>query len=230
MHDSVVFKIFGLEVTNVIVASWVIMLLLVVFSILATRKMKDVPGVLQNIAEWAVEALQNFFGGILGQWRMRRYFPALATFFIFIVISNYSGLLPGIGHFKGYATPTANLSGTAALSLCAFVMIHGLGFKERGVGNYLKSFLKPFAALLPLTLIEQIVRPVSLALRLYGNLYGEEQVGEQLAEVFPLILPLLIKVLSLIFCLVQAMVFTMLLAIFLAESTEGAEERLPQHG
>ena len=153
MHDSVVFKIFGLEVTNVIVASWVIMLLLVVFSILATRKMKDVPGVLQNIAEWAVEALQNFFGGILGQWRMRRYFPALATFFIFIVISNYSGLLPGIGHFKGYATPTANLSVTAALSLCAFVMIHGLGFKERGVGNYLKSFLKPFAVLLPLTLI-----------------------------------------------------------------------------
>ena len=139
MHDSVVFKIFGLEVTNVIVASWVIMLLLVVFSILATRKMKDVPGVLQNIAEWAVEALQNFFGGILGQWRMRRYFPALATFFIFIVISNYSGLLPGIGHFKGYATPTANLSVTAALSLCAFVMIHGLGFKERGVGNYLKK-------------------------------------------------------------------------------------------
>lgn len=229
MHTTVVFKVFGLEITSIIVASWVIMLLLVVFSILATRKMTEVPGKLQNIAEWAVEQLENFFSGILGTYRMRRYFPALATFFIFIVISNYSGLLPGIGHFKGYATPTANLSVTAALSLCAFVMIHGLGFKERGVGAYLKSFLKPFAALLPLTLIEQLVRPVSLALRLYGNMYGEEQVGEQLAEVFPLILPLLIKVLSLIFCLVQAMVFTMLLAIFLAESTEGAEERLPQH-
>ena len=220
MHDSVVFKIFGLEVTNVIVASWVIMLLLVVFSILATRKMKDVPGVLQNIAEWAVEALQNFFGGILGQWRMRRYFPALATFFIFIVISNYSGLLPGIGHFKGYATPTANLSVTAALSLCAFVMIHGLGFKERGVGNYLKSFLKPVAVMLPLTILEQFVRPFSLALRLYGNLYGEEMVTENLYNIFPIIVPLVMQVLSLLFCMIQALVFTMLLSIYVAEATE----------
>lgn len=80
--------------------------------------MKDVPGVLQNIAEWAVEALQNFFGGILGQWRMRRYFPALATFFIFIVISNYSGLLPGIGHFKGYGHADGRTSLSQQPSAC----------------------------------------------------------------------------------------------------------------
>ena len=151
----------------------------------------------------------------------------MATFFIFIVVSNYSGLLPGIGHLPGFASPTASLSVTAGLGLCGFFVIHGLGFKENGP-RYLKSFLKPFAVMLPLTLIEQIVRPVSLALRLYGNMYGEEQVGTELAKLFPLLLPLLIKVLSLIFCLIQAMVFTMLLAIFVEEATEEIPERLPR--
>ena len=225
--SGVLFSIGGFEVTSAVTTSWAIMLIAVVFSILATRKMKDVPGPLQNIAEMAVEKLQSFFGGIMGEQKVRRYFPVLATYFIFIVISNYSGILPGVGKLTGFASPTANLSVTAGLSLVAFFAIHGFGIKKSG-GRYFKSFLKPFAALLPLTLIEQLVRPFSLALRLYGNMYGEEQVGEQLKKIFPLILPLLIKVLSLLFCLIQAMVFTMLFAVFLEEATE-EEERLPQH-
>lgn len=227
MHESVLFSIFGLEVTSAVTTTWGIMLLLVLFSILATRNMKDVPGPLQNAAEMAVEKLQGFFAGIMGEHKAKKYFPILATFFIFIVVSNYSGLLPGIGHLPGFASPTASLSVTAGLALCAFAVIHGLGFKESGL-RYFKSFLKPFAAMLPLTIIEQIVRPVSLALRLYGNMYGEEQVGTELAKLFPILLPLLIKVLSLIFCLIQAMVFTMLLAIFVEESTEEIPVRLPR--
>ena len=219
MHESVIFSIFGFEVTSAVITTWGIMLLLVLFSILATRNMKDIPGPLQNAAEMAVEKLHGFFAGIMGAGKAAKYFPIMATFFIFIVVSNYSGLLPGIGHLPGFASPTASLSVTAGLGLCAFVVIHGSGFKESGI-RYLSSFLKPFAVMLPLTLIEQIVRPVSLALRLYGNMYGEEQVGTELAKLFPIILPLLIKVLSLIFCLIQAMVFTMLLAIFVEEATE----------
>ena len=69
-----------------------------------------------------------------------------------------------------------------------------------------------------LTLIEQFVRPFSLALRLYGNLFGEEMVTEQLGELFPIILPLLMQVLSLLFCLIQAIVFTMLLSIYIGEA------------
>ena len=143
-----------------------------------------------------------------------------ATFFIFIVVCNYSGLLPGAGHVKGFAVPTACLSVTAALGIVAFFTTHTIGIRERGLGHYLKTFIMPFFLLLPLNLIEQIVRPFSLAVRLYGNLYGEEMVVEQLYNLFPILLPLLMNVLSLIFCLIQAMVFTMLLGIYVSEAVE----------
>ena len=96
-------------------------------------------------------------------------------------------------------------------------MIHTVGVKERGVGGYLKSFL---SVMLPLTIVEQLVRPFSLALRLFGNLYGEEMVTENLYSIFPIILPLLMNVLSLLFCLIQALVFTMLLSIYISEAAE----------
>lgn len=221
MHGSnVIFTIGPLEITGVIVTSWVIILLLTVFSILATRKMKPVPGVLQNAAEMAVEGLENFFAGIMGRHHARKFFPVFATFFIFIVVSNYSGLLPGAGHFSGFAVPTACLSVTAALGIIAFFTTHTLGIRERGAKHYFKTFIMPFALMLPINLIEQIVRPVSLALRLYGNLFAEEMVVEELYNMFPIILPLIMNVLSLLFCFVQAMVFTMLLSIYVAEAVE----------
>ena len=154
----------------------------------------------------------------IGPASARRYFPMMATFFIFIVVSNYIGLLPGAGQV--FTVPTATLSVTAGLSIIAFCMTHTVGIQRRGLGGYLKSFIKPFLLMLPLNLIEQIVRPFSLALRLYGNLYGEEMVTHELGNLFPLVLPLLMQVLSLLFCLIQAVVFTMLLSIYIEEAIE----------
>lgn len=211
-----------LKPTPTVYAMWVIMAAIVIFSVIATRKMKDVPGFLQNIAEMAVSSLENFFEGVLGRDKMRRFFPILATFFIFIVVSNYSGLLPGAGEL--FTVPTSVLAVTAALAVIAFFTIHTSGFKTQGFGGYLKSFLKPLAFMLPITLLEQFTRPLSLALRLYGNIYGEEQVTETLFDMFPLLLPIVMQVLSLLFCLIQAMVFTMLLAVFIDEATEVEHE------
>jgi F-type H+-transporting ATPase subunit a len=142
----------------------------------------------------------------------------MATLFIFIIVCNYSGLLPGAGHLTGFSVPTASLSVTAALAIVGFFAIHTIGVKERGVLGYLKTFL---SVMLPLTLVEMFIRPFSLALRLFGNLYGEEMVTEQLYNIFPIILPLLMNVLSLLFCLIQALVFTMLLSIYIEEAAEG---------
>lgn len=217
---DVLFRIGPLEVTSVIVTSWVIMLVLTVFAILATRNLKDVPGPLQNLAEMAVEGLQNYFTGLLGREHAKKYFPVFATFFIFIVVCNYSGQLPGAGHLTGFAVPTACLSVTAALGIIAFCTTHTIGIRERGLKNYLKILISPFLLMLPLNLIEQLVRPVSLSLRLFGNLYGEEKVLEELYHIFPILLPLVMNVLSLLFCFVQAMVFTMLLAIYTMEGLE----------
>lgn len=220
---NVLFSIGPLEVTRAVVTMWVIIVILGLISYLATRRLRDVPGPLQNAAEMAITKLRNFFAGNMGEANARRYFPLMATFFIFIIVSNYSGLLPGAG--KGFAVPTASLSTTAGLAVISFFATHVVGVQRRGVLGYLKSFITPFALMLPLNLIEQVVRPFSLALRLYGNMYGEEMVTEQLGHIFPVLVPLLMQVLSLLFCLIQAVVFTMLLSIYIEEAI--GEEKLP---
>lgn len=215
--SNALFTIGPIEISGVVVTIWVITAVLTVLSIIATRNMKDVPGVMQNLAEQAVTKLHGYFSDILGKKLTDKYYPVLATFFVFIIVCNYSGLLPGAGHYAGFKVPTASLSVTAALAVVAFFLIHTVGVKERGWKGYLKSFL---SVMLPLTLIEQLVRPFSLALRLFGNLYGEEMVTENLYSIFPFIVPLVMQVLSLLFCLIQALVFTMLLSIYIGEAAE----------
>ena len=223
---NVLFSIGPLEVTSTVTTTWGIILVLALFSWLATRNLKDVPGPMQNLAEMAVGSLRSFFEGTLGKEYSRKYFPILGTFFVFIVTCNYCGVLPGAGHLKGFAVPTACLSVTAGLGVVAFFTTHTIGIRERGLGPYLSSFAKPLfliVLMLPLNLLEQFIRPMSLALRLYGNMYGEENVTEQLYELFPIGAPLIMNVLSLIFCLLQAVVFTMLLSIYISEAVETEE-------
>ena len=221
--SNVLFSIGPLEVTSTVTTMWAIVALLALVSFLATRNLREEPGVLQTAAEMAVGALRNFFEGTLGREHTRKYFPILGTFFVFIIVCNYSGLLPGAGHLSGFAVPTACLSVTAGLGVIAFFTTHVIGIRERGLGRYLASFAKPLilvVLMLPLNLLEQFIRPMSLALRLYGNMYGEENVTEQLYGIFPVLAPLIMQVLSLIFCLLQAVVFTMLLSIYISEALE----------
>ncbi len=222
-ESNVLFSLGPLQVTGTVVSMWAIILVLALVSWLATRRLKEVPGPLQSLAELAIEKLQSFFADTLGQEHMRRYFPVFATFFIFIIVSNYSGLLPGVGHVRGMALPTASLSVTAGLGIVAFFTTHVIGVRERGLRRYAVSFAKPLylcVLMLPLNLIEQLIRPMSLALRLYGNMYGEETVTEQLYEILPIGAPLIMQSLSLLFCLLQALVFTMLLSIYVSEAVE----------
>ncbi len=215
--SNVLFSLGPIEITGTVVTIWIITAILTLLSILATRNMKAEPGLLQNLAEQVVAKLHSYFSDILGTHLTDKYFPVLATLFIFIIVSNYSGILPGAGHFSAFKVPTASLSVTAALAIVGFFTIHTVGVKERGWKGYLKSFL---SVMLPLTLVEQLVRPFSLALRLFGNLYGEEMVTENLYTIFPVLVPLVMNVLSLLFCLIQALVFTMLLSIYIGEAAE----------
>lgn len=218
-ETNVLFTILGLKVTGEVVTMWIIMALLVIISIIATRRLKERPGRLQNIFELALEKLEGFFTGILGAERARKYFPLFGTLFIFIICSNYSGLIPGSGIFPWLKAPTSSLSVTAGLGVVMFFATHYLGIRRRGVGGYFKRFIKPVAIMLPFLLIDEVVHPISLALRLYGNIYGEESVTEQLYEILPIGVPLLMMVMSLLFCAIQAIVFTMLAAIYIEEAT-----------
>ncbi len=220
-ETNVLFSIGPLQVTGTVVTMWAIVLLLGLVSFLATRRLREVPGPLQNAAEMAMDSLRNYFSGILGEKYAKKYFPVFATFFIFIIVSNYAGILPGAGHLRGFAVPTACLSVTAALGVIAFFTTHTIGIREKGFGRYFKHLFSSMPLVLFfLVIIEQFVRPFSLALRLYGNMYGEEMVSEKLYELFALGAPLIMNVLSLIFCLIQALVFTMLLSIYVSEAVE----------
>ena len=223
---NVLFSIGPLEVTGTVTTMWAIMAVLTLICWLATRNLKEVPGPLQNAAEICVGYLRNYYAENLGKKTADKYFPVFATFFVFIIISNYSGILPGAGHLTGFAVPTACLSVTAGLGVIAFFTTHIIGIREKGLGHYLVSFAKPLYLcflMLPLNLIEQFIRPASLALRLFGNMYGEETVTENLYNIFPIGVPLIMNVLSLLFCLLQAQVFTMLLSIYVSEAVEEEE-------
>lgn len=214
----------GEWISRPVITMWVIVAAVTVFSILATRRLKEVPGPLQSVAEMAVGALRKFFAGIFGEKHVDRYLPLMGTFFIFIVVCNYTGLLPGAGSV--FDVPTASLSVTAGLAIIAFLATQAEGIKARGLGGYLKSFAKPLFLcflMLPLNLIEQFVHPVSLALRLYGNLSGEELAAEQLGGLAAIGLPVVMHLLSLLFCLIQAIVFTMLVSIYITEAIEEEE-------
>lgn len=212
------FEIFGLGITSYVTTMWGIMLFIAIVSIVGTRNMQRLPSGLQNILEMVVEGLLNFFGGILGEKRARQFLPFLATVFLFILLSNYSGLLPGSGHINGLAAPSSTLSFTAGLAVCVFFATHFFGFKAQGVG-YLKTFTQPMIFMLPLNIVEHFVRPLSLSLRLYGNIFGEEMIIATLLAMVPYFVPLPMMALSVLFGLIQAVVFTLLSSIYFLEAT-----------
>lgn len=218
--SEVLVSIFGvLDITGEVVAMWLILLIIAAVSFIVKRNLKERPGKFQNIIETGVEYLDNFFADILGKKKSRKYFTFLASLFVFIIFSNYSGLIPGVGITDYVKAPTASLSVTLGLGIITFVFLQVSGIRHN-VKHYFKRFVSPMFFMLPLMLLDEIIKPASLALRLYGNIFGEETVTEELYHILPIGAPVVMMVLSLLFCALQAMVFTMLVSIYLDEVTE----------
>ena len=195
---------------------WVFLAFAVIISLLVTRHLKELPGKLQNLLEIAVEALDDFCAGILGRENGRKYLFFLGPLFCFILLSNYSGLIPGVGLSKYIKAPTSSLSVTMGLGIITFIFLQAAGI-HAGAKHYLKHFLTP---LVPLLLLDEFIKPASLALRLFGNIFGEETVTENLYHLLPVGVPIIMMVLSLLFCAVQGIVYTMLTASYLQEIIE----------
>ncbi len=153
-----------------------IALLIIILARLAARNPQMVPGRLQNVVEMVVETLSNFIVGVLGP-DGRRYVPFLGTLFIYILAMNLAGAFP-LGH-----SPTSSPNTTVALALCVFVYVHFIGITRNGPVGYVKHLAGnprspvewAFVPLmLPIHVIGEIARPVSLSLRLFGNVTGED--------------------------------------------------------
>ncbi|MGN1345509.1 MAG: F0F1 ATP synthase subunit A, partial [Eubacteriales bacterium] len=211
--SETVFPLFGiLDVTGEVLMMWIILIVVAVLSVLATHNMKERPGVFQNIVETGIEYLDHFFSGILGKKKARKYFFFLGSMFIFIIFANYSGLIPGIGLTKYLKAPTSSLSTTLGLGIAAFLFLQIAGLAH-GTKHYFKRFVSPMFFMLPLLVLDEFIKPASLALRLFGNVFGEETVTHELYSLLPIGIPVIMMVLSLLFCAIQAVVFTMLVSI-----------------
>lgn len=219
-ESQVLFSLFGvLDVTGEVVTMWIILAVLATISLIVKYTLKERPGVFQNMIETGVEYLDRFFGDLLGKKKSRQYFTFPASLFIFIIFANYSGLFPGVGLTDYVKAPTSSLSVTVGLGIATFLFLQFAGLRT-GVKHYFKRFVSPMFFMLPLLLLDEIIKPASLALRLFGNVFGEEMVTEELYGIFPIGVPVVMMVLSILFCALQAMVFTMLTSIYLDEVTE----------
>ncbi len=202
---------FGFPITNSMVVTWVVALSLVVFAQAATRKMQQVPDGAQNFLEWLVEGLYRFLEGIIGRHLVERTFWFFASIFIFILASNWIGLVPGVGSIGwGQRTPAgfaitepllrganADVNMTLAMALVFFGSWIVWGLRELGPIGFLKELFAPkgesagalrillvvvFFAAGCLEIVSILFRPVSLSFRLYGNIFAGETMLETMAR------------------------------------------------
>lgn len=167
----------------------------------------------RNIAEAFVEAIIGIAKSAIPD-HAERYVPLLATFFVFILVANLLGLVPG------FAPPTSTFNITFALGCVSFGAYHAYGVKAQGLGSYLKHFLGPVMFIAPLMLIIEIFshgfRPVSLGVRLYANMFADHTVIEIFTDLTKVLIPVAFYGLGFFVCLVQSFVFTMLSAIYIS--------------
>ena len=201
-------------------------IMLAVIGYVGMRRRERIPHGLQNVLEMAVESLEGLSRTLLGD-QGPKFAPFLGTFFLYILLMNLLGLLPG------FASPTANLNITLGLALIVFVVVQYYGVQNNGPWGYLKHFTGDIWWLVPLIfpvhVIGELVRPISLSLRLFGNILGEETVIAMLVGMsflsfkvhgllvgLPLPFALPMMLLALFTGTVQALVFTLLTAAYLA--------------
>ena len=198
--------------------TWLVILMLLVLSLLATSAIKSIPGKMQNFMETVILGIENMIVDTMGE-HGRPFFPLIATLAIFVLVSNLIGLIPG------FFPPTANINTTAACAIIVFVSTHVVGIKHHGMG-YVKHFLGPIWWLAPMIFFIEIIghlsRPVSLTLRLFGNMNGHELVLMVFFALAPFFVPLPMMLMGVLVSFIQAFVFMLLAMIYIQGSLEHA--------
>ena len=213
--DQLIFWQHGPVSLNATIAfTWVLMVVLVAGSALATRRLATGSrrSRWQNLLEIVVTAIEEQIGEI-GLANPRRYVPFIGTLFLFIGASSLSSIIPG------FEPPTGSLSTTVALSLCVFVAVPVFGIAARGLGGYLGSYVRPTVIMLPFNIISEASRTLALAVRLFGNMMSGAMIVAILVTITPLIFPVVMTALGLLIGMVQAYIFAILAAVYIAAAT-----------
>ncbi|MCF2150175.1 F0F1 ATP synthase subunit A [Desmonostoc muscorum LEGE 12446] len=209
---------------QVFLTSWFVISILVVASIAATRNAQRIPKGIQNLMEYALEFIRDLAKNQLGEKEYRPWVPFIGTLFLFIFVSNWSGALIPWKLIKlpsgELAAPTNDINTTVALALLTSLAYFYAGFSKRGLG-YFKKYIEPTPVLLPIAILEDFTKPLSLSFRLFGNILADELVVAVLVLLVPLFVPLPVMALGLFTSAIQALVFATLAGAYIHEAMEG---------
>lgn len=193
--------------------TWLVMAIIIAVSIAATRRLSLVPGRWQNFLEMVVTTLLDQIESTMGP-KGRKLAPLIITLFLFILVSNELGLIPG------FTSPTADLNTTVGLALMIIFLVHGLSIKNKGLVNYVKHYFQPFIPFVVINIVEELAKPVTLSFRLFGNILAGEILLMILGMLVPYVIPTAWLAFSVFVGIVQAFIFTMLSMSYLSSSLQ----------
>ncbi|PTW61083.1 ATP synthase F0 subcomplex A subunit [Breoghania corrubedonensis] len=218
LATSALFHLGPVPITEAVLITWAIMAFLGIGCRLATRSLTLIPSTLQSTLELVVETLDLQIREATGE-PPQAYRAFVGTLFIYILIANWTALIPGI------EPPTAHLETDAALAVLVFVSVIRFGVRSNGFGGYLKTFALPNPVMIPLNILESLTRVFSMFVRLFGNIMSGVFVVGIVASLAGLLVPIPLMALDLLTGAVQAYIFAVLALVFIsAASAETGDE------
>merc|ERR1712021_37871 len=208
---------------QVLLITWLVIAIILGITVVGTLKLEQVPKGLQNFVEAVYEYVSGIAKDQLGEAEYRPWVPFVGTLFLFIFVANWLGaLVPWklITLPEGeLAAPTNDINTTVALSLLTSLAYFYAGLSKKGFG-YFKHYIEPIPFLLPIKILEDFTKPLSLSFRLFGNVLADELTITVLTALVPLLIPLPIMLLGIFAGSVQALIFSTLAAAYIAEALE----------
>lgn len=208
LADTIVFHIGPVPISESVVTTWCLIVLLTLVSFFSTRRLRIDPGRWQICVEVLVMTLSNQINEVLRR-DARPFLPLIGTLFIFLVFANLAAVVPGL------SPPTAHIETPAALAIIVFFSVHVFGITARGLWPYLKGYMKPSPIMLPLNILSEITRTFSLMIRLFGNIMSHEFVIGIVVALAGLFVPIPFMALAILIGLIQAYIFTVLSTVFI---------------
>jgi F-type H+-transporting ATPase subunit a len=199
-----------------VITTWGVMLFIISLVWLATRQLNIFPSGIQTVIEAILETIEQAVLEVTPE-HGRQIMPFISTIWVFLIIANMVGLIPGLN------SPTSDLSVTSALAILVFLSAHWFGIRAQGLKKYLHHYLQPTPMLLPFHIISELTRTLALAIRLFGNIMSLEMAAMLIVLVAGFLAPIPILMLHIIEALVQAYIFGMLALIYLASAMQSQQ-------
>jgi F-type H+-transporting ATPase subunit a len=212
---QIIIPFFGHNITinlEVIVMTWIVFAVLIVMGIAASRKKSILPKPFQIFGELIVSMLYDLTEDALGKDMAKKYAPMICALFMFLLLSNWLGIIPHLEE------PTKDLNTTLGLGLMGFFIAHYAGIKSKGFKAYIKEYFQPIFFMMPLNLIGELAKIVSISFRLFGNIMGGSIIILVVSYlIYSVILPpFLYAFFALFVGTIQAFVFTMLTVVYIS--------------